>query len=467
MRLKSLSEPVTWFWIFLVGIALSLGPTDDEAYYWAIALPFKWGFAYHPPGILWQIGFARFWLGDGAGVLALRLVNLLFAWGTWRLALNLIPRSVRAQAGWLLIFSLPALWGAAWMAVPDWGQVFFSTLLMVAIFENKLETRTALWLTAVGACGVMLFKLTGVLAIGSAGLAVILWGGRLRWKFLAALWAGAIAGLLPFVGWNAAHGWGAIHYQLSERHGGWQGLTSFLRLGRFWLLTVFLVGPVSLAAVGLHLRARMWKWLVWILPPLLVFGLQPLWGDFKLHWIWIAFWPAVIGLLERPALPAWLRSMSGYGAGLIVIVWFALLVPLIGWMRPDRPLLDPSADLMGFEQVPAFLRAHGVEDLPLVAGRYQVAGQLAFALRGNDAAVTELPLDSKERSDWPDLHLVDTAGRLTREVVYFADERYAQGPEVAWKCAELGTILPRRHLLGPLLGGPIIPGKSIRAWRCR
>lgn len=461
------------FWLALIALTLVLGPADDEAYYWAISLPFKWGFAYHPPGVLWSIALVRGWLGDGAGcagTLVLRLPNLLFAWGTWRLALRLVPTATRTSSAILLLTALPALWGAAWMAVPDWGLVFFTTLLMVAIMERGLPGRRALLMAGIGACGVLLFKLSGLLAVGSAVLAVAGFKPRERIRFLAAIGMGALVGVFPFVFWNATHDWGALNYQVMERHGGFEGVGSLVRFGRFWLLTLLLVGPAAVFAVVEAVRARAWKWLIWVLPPLLIFGLQPFWGEFKLHWIWIAFWPAVIGVLAQTGRDlrarAVVRRMSAYGVGLILAVWILLTLPWISWLKPGAPLLDPGADLVGYEQVPAFLVTHAVAGLPVVAARYQVAGQLAFALRNTDAVVTELPVDSRERADWPELDLLEGSGRLKRSVVYFADERYSAGPPQAWgKCSELGTILPRRALFGPL-GGPVLPGKWIRAWRC-
>jgi DNA-binding CsgD family transcriptional regulator len=52
-----------------------LGISDDEAYYWALAQNPSWGFAYHPPGVVWFIYFFQKLLSPLFGEKALFVVR--------------------------------------------------------------------------------------------------------------------------------------------------------------------------------------------------------------------------------------------------------------------------------------------------------------------------------------------------------------------------------------------------------
>jgi hypothetical protein len=500
-------------WVLFVLILLQgawIGLTDDEAYYWVLAQRPSLGYAFHPPAVAWLIALSQALLRPVSGpVVPAWVVRLPAAAGiavvfglalAWlREAGALGPREParRAVAG---LLSFAGLFSLSWMMVPDvplllgWTCAFVATWRICADPEGS-RTAGGEFLLFAG-CGLaMLSKYSAVLLAPSIAASLWRWAGPPRRRG-ALLWAAAgfALGLLPTLVWNAGHGWGALLYQLRERHEG--GGVSGIRYLRFWAVEAAAAGPVLIAfffrlffrfegspgspALGAE-RVRRYC-LLWALPGAAVFCLQPLFADFKPHWAFVAWWPTLLAFVffrhRFPASPGWRRAYGAqacYGLALGALVLLSCHLPLTGWaLRAWKgglegegkvdPRLDVTNDLYGWRGLRPWLQGKlgpGLAALSVVGSRYQTAGQAAFAL-GLPLRATLLPRDLKARDEWPDLGVSVGTGpdwpRLKAPVLFVADNRYSAGPEFPGaRCGKLGRLEEAR------LG---LPAKWIDVWKC-
>ena len=458
---------------------VSLGPTDDEAYYWVLAQRPAWGYAYHPPMVAWLIAVSQ-WLWPHS--VALRFPAAACVAIFTGLALKWLERAGAdergVRRGSLALFSFAGLYALAWMMVPD--DPLFVGYMVMFYFCWRIcfgdRSGSALFWLAFGAAFTVLSKYSGVLSVFSAFICVwVHLRGRARVRALSVLCAGTLSGLIPILFWNSRHEWASILYQIQARHEG--GSLSWLRFARFWLIEFVIAGP------GLFYMAfTLWKrkepvfrfLFIWMFPAALVFCVQPLFSDFKPHWAFVVWWPAALGLAyliakdPRGLFTPLAQVQIGYGFSVIAVVWLACHVPigghLIQWStNSQRPLLDVTNDLYGWDELPALIaeKTPGGEVLPLIGSRYQTAAQAAFARRDfvNTALV---PRDIKARDEWPGLSAVRGYGpewpRLNSPVLYVSDNRYDEPPGFPGaSCSILGKVTRMR-------AG--ILAKTIELWKC-
>ncbi|MBY0470531.1 glycosyltransferase family 39 protein [bacterium] len=460
-----------------------LGLTDDEAYYWALARNPGWGFAFHPPAVVWILSVFNIF-GPHASTALVRLPSALGIASIIFLILLLFKERKllgardqnASEVTWNLV-AFAGFFGVSWMMVPDtslflgWTLAFYSCWMWLEKGAGKY-----LWGLGVGVFICVLSKYSGVL-VGLSLLAAV-WKSKKRNAAIATIFAAGVFAVVPTVIWNAQHGWQALAYQFSERHG---GSISLSRFSRFWMAEVLLAGPALLVffficvkkwfSKGFFKKADPFERYVafWAIPPAFIFCLQPLFSDFKLHWVFIAWFPILILLCEnligkRKSMTAkWHRR---YGLTLLVILLLSCHIPVMQYAHaiftPTHlpATLDVTNDLYGWNRLPEL---SGQPNLPVVASRYQTASQAAFALRDlNRTRVTLIPRDLKQRDEWPDLKVTEGWGpawpRLLKPVFFVADNRYSDGPHFKnATCASLQPLETRRN--GYL-------AKRISIWKC-
>ncbi len=475
-----------------------LGPSDDEAYYWVLSREWRWGFAYHPPMILWiqyfiqKVGAILGWSATSPGLM--RLGAAICSFGILVFAhrwLCLVLRDEREAFRGLLagVFAFSGFVLGLWMSVPDLPMFFGMSLLIYAVWAEIVgePTKQNEVLLVAGYALVLLSKFSGILPAASAFGSLILWRKNLiqhgRWKrllFLSILSIGL--SLLPTLYWNWQEDWRPIAYQLSERHSGGhfrlqQGL-------RFWLLQFLVAGPVLMLFSARLLWERMRtgrKWplpreqrylLVWFFPAFLVFGLQPFFSDYKIHWSLTFWFPLMLFFSTHWSRLSLHRLFKGFwkvSIALTALVFLGCHLPLVGWTEKyvlnqiPNPLHDPSNDLRGWGFLPSFLKSKGLSSqLPVIGSRYQTLSQAAMAL-GPEFAATRLPVDAREASDWRDLGLSEERRTdwpaLIEPVIYVTDQRYAQGPGFRNSFCE-DQLVPIQERMG-------VPGKAISVWLCK
>lgn len=480
-----------------------LGLTDDEAYYWVLAQRPAAGYAYHPPGVAWLIAGAQAlfgpWLGAHSSGLV-RLPGILCA----ALTLGLSLRWIEEVAGETLyrnarrtvlaaLLAFAGLFALSWMMVPDlplflgWMLAFFSTWKLQ---RREIPTLSGMLVLLLGCALAMVSKISGVLVAGSVMLSALLWatGPARRAMWIAAI-LGTVLGFVPTLLWNLDHEWASILYQLRDRHQGGGGL-SLLRWGQFWAAQLVLAGPALLAYALYFLPERALRGaartpaeervrhgrrflLVWLAPAAIIYGVQPLAGEFKPHWALIAWWPAAIGLALESCLwrteRRWRRLLSGhllYGIPLGLVILLSCHVPLVSWVtRAKDPRIDVTNDLYGWNDLGSFLDQKldpRLRELPVTGLRYQTAAQAYFAL-GERNPATMLPRDLKARDEWPELGVTDREGpdwpKLLKPVLFVRDNRYDAVP--AFKGADCKPAAKYERSRGRF------SAKWIEVWHCQ
>ena len=468
-----------------------IGLTDDEAYYWVLAQKPALGYAYHPPMVAWLIAAAQALFSGTFGNHAEGLVRLpaaLSSAGLLYLSLIWIRKTgapeEKLSRSALLLLSFAGLFSLSWMMVPDLPLLigWMATFLIIwdLCFGPEPKRRHYVFL-AFATIFTILSKYSGIFATASAGAALLIWAKPERKKSgVLALVLGCALASVPIIAWNATHGWASILYQIRDRHEG--GSFSLLRYGRFWAVEIVATGPFFIAYVfdviwkrRAHPHARVHAFaLVWMLPAAVVFGLQPLWSDFKPHWAFVAWWPVALAMAQSYATDtlsvrrrALIQTCYGLVLGSFVIA--SCHFPVGGWVmeriRPGStdPRWDVTNDLYGWGDLRSFLERTGPDllKLPVIGSRYQTASQALFAI-GESGSGTLLPRDLKARDEWPELPVSDGFGpewpHLKSAVLFVADNRYDAGPEFPGaKCVKLGRLEKSRS--GYL-------AKWIDVWRC-
>ncbi|MGE0614415.1 MAG: ArnT family glycosyltransferase [Bacteriovoracia bacterium] len=485
MRIAPLPRWLAWSTLGVFGFYLifgnSFGLSDDEAYYWVLAQRPDWGFAYHPPAIVWSI-----WLAERlvSAEISVRLVSAVYAALIFFLGLRWILRAfVPVSPGWLVAAWLGTtfLYGFAWMAVPDLPLFAGVLLAMNGAWEIAAGSSSRWhfgWL-ATGIVIAMWAKLSGGAVAASAVLCALIFSRPgSRAPGLGVMLVATAIGLLPTVLWNSAHDWAALAYQMKERHGG-TGL-SWARFGRFWILQLVLLGPAlvwfflrGLRRARAGERVSRFAW-AWALPPLLAYAIQPLFSDFKPHWIFAAWLPLALEAIGRMTEKSevdglWPRLQAAYGLGWVVVILLSCQLPLMAWSsrtfsgKELEPKWDVSNDLVGWAGFGEMLaEAAPDETEPVVlASRYQTAAQAAFALKRVEG-VARVPRPARERDEWPETEAVSGWGpewpKLLKPVYYVADNRYAEPPRFLEANCQPRLAREFRRLN--------FPAKTLTLWRC-
>lgn len=242
--------------------AARLELTFDEAYYtlWSRSLAF--GYLDHPPmvALLIRASTALFG-GSELGVRALSLLCVgampaLIAFIAWRL----FGSAEKAALAALLWIGMPLVAIGAAFVAPDAPLTVFWTLGLAALVE-LWRTGEKRWLIALGvALGLALqSKFTAAFFLAGAGLALITTPSLRRWLRSPALLAGLAIALLifmPFIVWNAAHGWATFAKQLGRADP--NGFSPYY-LAEFLVSQIGLINPLAVAALVPAVWAIPWR----------------------------------------------------------------------------------------------------------------------------------------------------------------------------------------------------------------
>ncbi|MGK5087292.1 hypothetical protein WDW86_07015 [Bdellovibrionota bacterium FG-2] len=489
--------PLVFFFLILLFGQL-FGLTDDEAYYWVLAQNPALGYAYHPPAVAWSITVSQFLLGPIFGpnsVMVVRFPAAFFAASSLALGLAWLRSTgvLLTRFSGVLLLSFPGFFALSWMMVPDLPLFFGFTAALVGTFglcfEERLSFPTKLLLFG-GGLFLVLSKYSGLLAIASALLSILLFAPRPRLKagFILVLSA-SILGFVPILYWNSTHEWASILYQIQERHAGGGG-ASGVRALRFWGAQGLLAGLPLIGFFFFSLFnfvrnpsrvAQPIKFLwVWILPAAIVFLIQPIFSDFKPHWALIVWWPTLLAFVycyHHNFQAGLIRRLAFFQTGQAVVVSAFVLVscvvPLGGVLmqalsRNPDPRLDVTNDLYGWSKLPAFFddQVNGKLDpasshWPVLASRYQTASQASFALQGRNV-VSWIPRETRARDEWRPLSVSDGVGpawpRLIKPVLYISDNRYDAPPMFPnARCEKFWKLQGSRWNY---------PAKQIDIWKC-
>ena len=220
----------TAFWIVWtvvlavkIGLAATLAPFGDEAWYWQESRALDWSYSDLPlaTASLIRLGETLF----GHGVLAMRAPFLLLGALLPLVMLRIGRRVFDAKAGWcagLLTLALPLLGTLGIFALPDVPLTFCSALALDALERAARTHRLSDWSVlgiALAAAWLSHYRaamllLTGLAFLGLTPRARALWRDRGLWLALAI----SCVGLIPLLVFNAEHDWVALGFQLVERN---------------------------------------------------------------------------------------------------------------------------------------------------------------------------------------------------------------------------------------------------------
>lgn len=465
--------PIFIFLILLIHGAV-LGLSDDEAYYWVLGQKPALSYAFHPPGVAWWIAGAQVLFGWIFGTHHSGLVRLPAAFSTafifslvlnWLADLGLKPSRYLPVS--LVLLSFSGFFALSWMMVPDIPLFLGWTLLFVSTWRCCYRSGGNVGIFF-GAAILVISKYSGVLAIGSSFFSLLFWSrGKDRFRGVVSLALGALVGVIPTLIWNANHQWASILYQIHDRHVG-DGFSVF-RYFKFWGSQFLIAGPVILVFCFLIFRKAVFSKAdpvyrfiaVWILPAFLVFGIQPLFSDFKPHWALVIWWPAAIGLAYSTIHKesGWIRFQKVYGLFWIGLIFVSCHFPVISLLTSRfqaqfNPTSDVTNDFYGWDHLAEFMKEKWGDDIfkyPVIGSRYQTGGQASFQLSGY-TKVSFIPREAKELDEWPDLGVSDSQGpqwpKITRPILFVTDNRYQMPPEFRdTKCEKLGRMETYRLFL--------------------
>jgi len=465
---------LAWAALALVklGLALSLQPLGDEAFYWMEAQRPAWAYSDLPGFTAWLIALGGF---AGEGLAGLRwpflALGMLIPWQVVWLSRLWVGEGPGWLAGLLALF-MPLTLVLGLMALPD-VPLTVATLLCLhaaARLQHHVSAPALVQLGAGLAMGAFCHYRFAVV-VAALALGLLLSGALPRLcravGFWLALAAGAVA-WLPLLAFNLRHAGVGLSFQLVDRHP-WQFQVEGMVQP---LVQALFVSPLLYALLLLAL----WQaWQAWRLrgsgPAGLQFGFAavPIFGYFLLgffadtervsfHWVL----PAYLPLLARVALDLagrhTLRRMTLASSAAISLLALAYLA------AAAVPALAPSAllsgkwypsNFSGWREIAQVVRRQS-EPLPagavVVADNFMLAAQLEFALEGSRPVYAlDHPLNRKHGRA-AQLHLWERddaalAALPAGTPVLFVAEQTATKPSMqpGWQrqwCARFGQLEP-------------------------
>lgn len=201
--------------------AASLPLTGDEAYYWEWSRRLAAGYVDHPPAVAFCIA-AFSWIGHSP--LAVRagfvLCGALAAWFAGAAATELAGDERAGAIAALAITLAPMMTVAFGSASPDGPfALAWSASLYCAV--RALRTKRLSWFALLGiALGFALLSRVFSWAL-LAGVVAAACTARYRFAWRSGLWLSIVLALLaymPYLWWNAQHGWISFTFALLQRH---------------------------------------------------------------------------------------------------------------------------------------------------------------------------------------------------------------------------------------------------------
>lgn len=300
--------------VFRAAFSLYIGYVDDDAYHWSWSRELALSYYDHPGMIAWleALSTAIF----GVNKFGIRLPSFLCYVGVivliFQLAKSWFDERAAAFASAVVLFT--PIWGfGGFVSSPEMPFMLF-WLLAIWVFwqsirqdEKKWSVKKT-WLALGLLMGLGLnSKFPMALLAPAFGIYLLIsWRQRkdllTPWPWVGILIAAVLCA--PIFIWNIQYDWPGFRYQFHERHTGrdfdlqrWVGYLG-MQLG---MLTPTLWFGILSAFVVSFRRLRDPRWLLMFsvfLPSFLIFYPQPLWADFKPHWMGPAYFVMSIGAAE-------------------------------------------------------------------------------------------------------------------------------------------------------------------------
>ncbi len=320
------------------GIAAFTVPlTGDEAYYWEWSRHLAFGYVDHPPFVAWTIALFSP-LGATPGIVRLGFVvcGFVASFGIAGCATELTNDARAGAAAALALALMPLASLAFGAASPDGPYMMFWALALW--FGARAFRRNAFFdwtLFGVALAGTLLSRVLGLALVFGVCAYTFSPAQRSVWRRGLPVALGvALIMCLPWLAWNATHGWITFTFALLYRHNEVHAL-SFARLGNVVLLQAAAYSPgIFIAVLWLALRPRN-AFLAWTaLPQLIVVMLVGLIESVEVYWIFgtmvslaAMMGVAYVSVSHRLKL-VWTTVCALPGAVLVPIMLAVVLAPV-------------------------------------------------------------------------------------------------------------------------------------------
>jgi 4-amino-4-deoxy-L-arabinose transferase-like glycosyltransferase len=319
--------------VLRLAAAFTLPLTGDEAYYWEWSRRLAAGYGDHPPGVAWTIA-AFAWLGKSAGVIRLGFVLCgavaALATGACVARVTGDRRSGAIAAAALTLAPLGSI--AFGIATPDGPYLMFWALALLFAVRAFADDRVVDWLAlGLAIAGCVLSRAFG-LALAFGIVAYSLGAARRgAWRrgMPVALGAAFVA-CLPFVVWNAQHGWATFAFAVVHRHQETREFTLPAALaGQLAAYSPGIFVAVIAAAIGV--RRALFDWTA--LPLLLLVDALSIVERVEIYWIFgpfvslCALAGAAFATLGARARRWWIAAAAAPAALLLALLFAFCFAP--------------------------------------------------------------------------------------------------------------------------------------------
>ena len=306
----------------------------DEAYYWEWSKRLAFGYTDDPPMVAWTIA-AFSWIGRNPGFVRLGFVlsGVIAALAAYACATE-ITRDRRAGVAAALALTLTPMMSLAFgMAQPDGPYLAFWTLsLWLAARAFRRNERWAWGALGVAMGGLLLSRFFGWALVFGVVVYALTPPRRHLWRGVAAAVAIAVLCYLPFIWWNATHGWVTFEFTFFTRH-----VPASFSVGR--VLTMYAVQAAAYSP-GLWIGALLCAarprdaLLAWTAVPLiLLLTLLAFFERVEIHWVFgayaslcVAMGIAYLGLSHRARI-VWATASSVPALVLLPALFVATEMP--------------------------------------------------------------------------------------------------------------------------------------------
>lgn len=310
------TKKVLWIFIGILILraifALSIGFVDDDAYHWSWTQQLDWSYFDHPGMIAWLEYVTTSIFGHNQ--LGIRLPSFIcfsfVVWVTWKIVKDLFDPWAATFTAAMVLFA--PLWGfGGFVSSPEPPFMLLWLLATWVFWQGVREDgkqwsvkKTWLWLGVIMGVGFNT-KFPMVLIAPGFGLYLLTTPSRRRQLLTPWPWIGiviATIALAPVIYWNLKYDWPSFKFQFRDRHTG--GSFDPKRWLGFFGMQIGLLSPgvyfsimTAFVASMQKFREPRWRLLFCLsLPSFLIFYPQPLWADFKPHWMGPAYFILAFGM---------------------------------------------------------------------------------------------------------------------------------------------------------------------------
>jgi hypothetical protein len=237
-------------------IAFHVPLTEDEAYYWAWSRHPAFGYTDHPPMVAWLIALTAPF-GQSPGLIRLPFITCeaLTALALGRTAFILSGNALAGTAATIAFTLIPQVRLTIGEALPDGPYLLcWSLALMLMARICRKATLGDISLLGVALGGALLSRFFGWALL--AGIVAYTFAPQRRALWKQGFWIAptiALALYVPFIAWNASHGWENLTFTVHDR----QRFQAFSAEHLAVLSTLrFLAYAIALWTVGFFVALR-------------------------------------------------------------------------------------------------------------------------------------------------------------------------------------------------------------------